>query len=136
MAVHEGRRRSAMTPVLLVLLLVQFLLAMWLNLWVPGADDPSGVSPDYFAGVARGTPWALTHGPRLLALRVALMSIAVPVRAIRLHDGLLWPIAGATGLPGATGSGASFLNDGHDVGSFLMFAVAVLAYAMLLGPES
>ncbi|MGC8488196.1 MAG: hypothetical protein ACP5QO_08250 [Clostridia bacterium] len=140
----RGRSLRGHTLALLFLLVMEFLIGMWVNLFVKIPPHHPGVSPSYFAGVAGGVPWALLHGPLVLQLHVALglilglMGIAHLVRLIRdLGAGRLWwSVVGLLGLSSAAGNGASFLNYGHNFSSMLMsvgFALALVGYGMSIG---
>lgn len=143
---RRGVLRS-MALVAFALLIVQFLLGMWVNLWIPIPQNHPGVSPDYFTGVLHGVPWALLHGGAMLTLHVALgitlflWAIGLVLHASRARGrvGRGWAWLGLFGIFAAAGNGASFLNFGKDFSSFLMavgFAIALVAYAMLLQEAS
>src|SRR5579875_4103678 len=139
----QARNLGGHTFALMALLMLQFLVGMWVNLFVAIPAHHPGVSPNYFAGVVGGVPWALVHGALFLQLHVALglllglMGIAHLVRAIRTANAAArgWSIVGLVGVLTAAGNGASFLNYGHNFSSMLMsvgFALALVGYGMSL----
>ena len=124
------------------LLLAQFLIGMWVNLFVhiPGVH-PGSTGPDYFLRLLQGVPWAVLHGQlplqvhAALGLLLVLGALVMVVMAFISHR-RAWVIAsilGAMGVIGAGFNGGSFLNYGHDFSSMLMalgFAVAIGSYAV------
>ena len=129
---------------MLVWLLVQFLLAMALNLFVEiTRNHPGANPPEYFVGVVQSVTWAVLHGPLLLELHAALGllvilgAIALFVHAIRsgprsfaIANGV-----GAFSILAAGLNGGSFLNYNQDLSSMIVaafFAIAIAAYAAAL----
>lgn len=128
----------------LLLLLLQFLIGMWVNLFVtPPKSHPGRNASEYFGGVAQVTRWALGHATVILRLHVILglllvimvfVVIGIAIRT-RGRTWLGWSLLGAFGVGAAGFNGASFLNYGNDFSSMLMsagFAVAVAAYMAAL----
>lgn len=126
------------------MLLVQFLLGMWLNLFVElPRDHPGSNASEYFGGVAQSVTWAILHGPILLVLHATLgllvvgAAFSLMVQAIRSGPRPLAVAAGvgAVSLLAAGFNGGSFLNYHEDFSSMIMaifFAIAMGAYAVAL----
>jgi hypothetical protein len=138
--VHEaaGRtnRRLAVSVAACVLLLAQFLLGMAVNVGVVlPAHHPGAAASNYFSGVASGVGWAISAGPAWVAAHVVL-GLALVVAALAAI-GLIWrtgsrteramSVLGLLFIIGAGFNGASFLNYGHAVSSFIMAALWALA---------
>ena len=132
------------TLALLLALVLEFLLGMWVNLFVVIPSHHPGVSPSYFAGAVGGVLWALFAGPLFLRLHVVLglllglMGLSHLARTLAAPPPrrLGWSIVGLFGLLGGAGKGASFINYGHDFSSMLMsvgFALALVGYGMSIG---
>ena len=124
------------------LLLAQFLIGMWVNLFVHIPQvHPGSTGPDYFLRLLQGVPWAVIHGQlplqvhAALGLLLVLGALMLVVLAV-ISQRRAWVIAsilGAIGVIGAGFNGGSFLNYGLDFSSMLMalgFAVAIGSYAV------
>lgn len=130
---------------MIVTLLIQFLLGMWVNLFVDiPKNHPGANPPEFFSGVASNVLWAIFHGPSIFLVLHAVLglilvagAIAFAVQAIRLGPRSL-AIAGVVGglaVLFAGFNGGSFLNYHEDFSSMIMaafFAIAVGAYAWAL----
>jgi hypothetical protein len=127
---------------ILAMLIVQFAIGMWVNLYaqIPAADRGSGI----FGAVGR----ALTNGPASLAahaglgLLIVLAALALVVRSIlaRHTAAIIASVIGALAILGAAINGARFVTDGGQASASLAMAlstaVAMLSYAvglLLLG---
>jgi hypothetical protein len=124
----------------LLLLAVEFLIGV-VNLFVTlPVSHPGSQASDYFGGIGASVAWALVHGAAGLQLHV-VGGIALFVGACVLvylaiaerHGGwIAVAVVGWIGIVAASFNGASFLNYGHDVSSFLMalgLFLALVAYA-------
>ena len=139
----RGLRRH--TLAIMGILVLQFLVGMWVNLYTAIPAHHPGMSPDYFAGVVGGVVWSLgagAFGLRLhviLGLLLGLMGIAHLARVLRdrSQSPWGWSVLGLCGLVGAGANGVSFLNYGRDFSSLLMsvgFALALIGYGMAMTP--
>jgi hypothetical protein len=122
----------------LALLIIQFAIGMWVNLYaqVPAKDRGSGI----FGAVGR----ALTDGPASLGahaglgLLIVLVALALVVRSIvaRHVPAIVASVIGFLAILGAAFNGARFVADGGPANaSFAMAlstAVAMLCYAVSL----
>jgi hypothetical protein len=116
----------------LAMLIVQFAVGMWVNLYaqVPPADRGSGI----FGAVGR----ALTNGPASLAahaglgLLIVLAALALVVRSIlaRHTAAIIASVLGALAILAAAINGARFVADGGPANASLAMALATAA-AML-----
>ncbi|MGH2465098.1 MAG: hypothetical protein ACRDGI_06525 [Candidatus Limnocylindrales bacterium] len=125
-------------------LLVQFLLGMFVNLFVTIPDDHPGARPtEYFGGAVQSVQWATTAGPPALALHafvgivlfVGALGLVVRVRRLLQRFLTTWATLGLLMIVAAGFNGASFLNYNEDFSSMLMavfFALAVLSYGLIL----
>jgi hypothetical protein len=128
---REDLRRVSLAA--LVMLVVQFGLGMFLNLYVavPAADAHAGIMQE----VANG-PFALTvHATLGLALIVT--AVGALVRAVRLEEPLVAVLAaaGLTAIGGAFAAGEIFVRNGQNGASLamaLLTAVALLSYVGVL----
>lgn len=128
---------------MLALLLVQFLVGMFVNLYVAIVPGHPGSSGSPIGGAVLGVAWAIAaDGPALAfhtALGLLLMagSLALLATAI-LAGGRALVATTAVGLLGVLGAGLNgigFLNYGMDRATYLMsvgFSVAVAAYVATL----
>ena len=147
-ATRDRRNRAARGWAfgLLVALLVQFGIGMYVNLFatIP-LNHPGHAASDFFAGSYHSVAWAETspHAPVILAFHAGLglllvvASIWLAVLAIRgRRAGIMWAaVLGALFILAAGFNGASFLSYNHDANSYVMallFAAAVLCYAVIL----
>ncbi|PRZ44296.1 hypothetical protein CLV47_101422 [Antricoccus suffuscus] len=135
---HVVLRRLDLT--LCLLLLIQFVLGMIVNLFVPIPSKHPGAHPaGYLSGIADSIGWAVPDGGVWLAAHVALglamvlASIAGLIAAVRY--GQRGPIAaalvGLLAIIGAAFNGASFLSFNKDYSSMIMagcFALALACY--------
>jgi hypothetical protein len=134
-------RVAAISFVVCVLLLVQYLLGMVANLFVTiPAHHPGAGAADYFSGSASGLGWVIPDGPGWLAAHSAL-GLALVLAAIRSlmltwgRAGRLCAAASALGLLaiiGAGFNGLSFLTYGHNFSSMIMAGLWALALACYL----
>jgi hypothetical protein len=129
-------RRLAISIAACLLLLVQFLLGMAVNVGVTlPAHHPGAAASDYFSGVASGVGWVISSGPAWVAAH-ATFGIALVVAALAVIV-LTWragnrtertmSVLGLVFIVGAGFNGASFLNYGNAVNSFIMAALWALA---------
>ena len=131
-----AHRVQHLAGIQLILISAQFLAGMAVNLFVRiPAAHPGANASNYFAGALAGIAWGLLHASALLQLHVFLgaviwlLAIWVVVRVWRLGArSVVWAaVLGWTGLTGAGFNGASFINYGHNLSSFLMAAAMLLA---------
>lgn len=131
-------RRLTVSIAACVLLLVQFLLGMAVNVGVVlPAHHPGAGASNYFSGVASGVSWAVSAGPAWIAahaafgLALVLAALAAIVLSWRAGDRTerTMSVLGLLFIIGAGFNGASFLNYGHAVSSFLMAALWALGTA-------
>lgn len=124
-----------------VMLLVQFVLGMWVNLYgqLPASD--AGANP------ATGIGRAISDGPvglsihAVLGLLLIASAIAALIRAIRVREAVLITAAavGLAAMVTAALSGARFVGHGDNGSSISMAvaaAVAIGAYALILFTSS
>jgi hypothetical protein len=141
-AKSPSRALRHLASIMFFLLLAQYLIGMWVNLFVHIPQvHPGSTGSDYFARLLQGVPWAVQHGQlplqvhAALGLLLVLGALVIVVLAV-LSRRRAWAIAsilGAIGVIGAGFNGGSFLNYGHDFSSMLMalgFAVAIGSYAV------
>jgi hypothetical protein len=131
-------RRLAVNVAACILLLVQFLLGMAVNVGVVlPAHHPGAAASNYFSGVASGVGWVISSGPAWVATHAAfglalviaaLVAIVLTWRAGSRTDRVLSVLA-LLFIIGAGFNGASFLNYGHAVSSFIMAALWAVATA-------
>ena len=148
-ASHRGGRLRARRWAIGILftLLAQFGLGMYSNLFVTIAPGHPGYGEhNYLTATLRGIAWLETskYAPVVVAthagvgLSLVIGSLWLAVRAVQTRSGAVvnWSaVLGALCLLGAAVNGASFLDYGDDVNSYLMamfFAVATLCYVVLL----
>jgi hypothetical protein len=130
--------------VAMVVLLVQFGLGMWVNLYarIP-SNHPGTNASGYFAGVFHSVTWAILHGQIPLAVHAALGLVL----SVGILHGIFWnlkwgntasislTVIGAAFVVAAAFNGGAFLTYGKDVYSFLMalfFGAALLMYGFLI----
>jgi hypothetical protein len=127
----------------LIMLAIQFLLGMYVNLFVTiPTNHPGAKPPEYFSGVAQSVFWAITEsGLPFLIVHAAFGLVIVAgagfilVQAIRSRVASLIVTSslGAFGVLGAGFNGGSFLNYNEDFSSMIMaagLAVAMVAYVL------
>lgn len=129
-------RRLAVNIAACILLLVQYLLGMAVNVAVAlPAHHPGAAASNYFSGVASGLRWVVSDGPAwaaahaafgLALVLAALIAVGLTWRQGRRTDRAL-SVLGLLFIIGAGFNGASFLNYGHAVSSFVMAALWALA---------
>jgi len=124
-----GLRRASLAS--LVMLIAQFALGTWVNLYVslPGSGD-------------RKVSQAFSNGPVLvlhvvLGLLLVLAAIGLLVQAIMARHGwvIVLAVLGLIGIAGAAGQGFSFVHDSTNadsMGMALATALAMLCYAVAL----
>lgn len=129
--------------VMLALLLVQFVVGMFVNLFVGIPPGNPGATVVFVLGAVPGMAWAVRAGGPALAfhtvLGLLLAANAVLVLVLAIKSGQRPLIAGAIfgllGIVGAGLAGIDFLNYLVDRATFLMsvgFSVAVGAYVFTL----
>lgn len=129
--------------VMLVLLMVQFLVGMFVNLFVGIPPVHPGASDSYIRGAIFGLAWAITRGAPALAIHAAvglLLTLgSLALLAISVLSGrrllIVTTALALLGILGAGLSGTGFLNYNEDRQTFLMavgFSVAVGAYVATL----
>jgi hypothetical protein len=141
----QSRRRTLSLGALamLSLLLVQFLVGMFVNLYVGIAPSHPGATGSLILGAVIGVAWAIATGGPALAFHtglglllsagsLALLGIAILAgrRALIVTTSL-----GLLGVLGAGLNGIGFLNYGIDKATYLMsvgFSVAVAGYVATL----
>lgn len=134
---------------MLVTLLVQFLLGMWVNLFVDiPKDHPGANPPEYFSGVVTNVTWAILHGPSILLVLHAVLGLilvagAISFAVLAIRSGprslAIAGVAGGLAVLFAGFNGGSFLNYHEDFSSMIMasfFAIAMGAYAWALSITS
>jgi hypothetical protein len=125
----------------LLMLVIQFLLGMYVNLFVTiPTNHPGARPPEYFSGVAQSVFWAITQsGLLFLILHAAFGLVIVVGAAVLLAQGIqsrsrsliMTTSVGAFGVLVAALNGGSFLNYNEDFSSMIMaagFAVAMVSY--------
>ena len=125
----------------LLMLVVQFLLGMYVNLFVTiPTNHPGAKPPEYFSGVAQSVFWAITQsGLIFLVLHAAFGLVIVVGAAVLLVQGIqsktrsliIATGVGAFGVLVAGFNGGSFLNYNQDFSSMIMaagLAVAMVSY--------
>jgi len=117
----------------LVLLVVQYGIGMYVNLYVtvPRGDHGGGLG----SAIANGP--AMLSGHAVLGLALALVAIGVLVHAVMArHLGAIVPSAlGLLALAAASAAGASFTSSGDaadSMGMAVLTGVALLCYAVNL----
>jgi hypothetical protein len=131
-------RRLAVNIAACILLLVEFLLGMAVNLGVVlPKHHPGAAASNYFSGVASGVGWVISTGSAWVAAHAAF-GLALVVAALAAIA-LTWragprteraaSVLGLLFIVGAGFNGASFLNYGRAVSSFIMAALWALATA-------
>jgi hypothetical protein len=130
--------------VMLALLLVQFLVGMFVNLYVGITSSHPGASAAPVVGAILGVTWAVSAGGPALALHTVLGllltvgSVALLVMALVASRGRALVMTTAVGLLGVLGAGLSgigFLNYNVDKATYLMsvgFSIAVAGYVTTL----
>lgn len=130
------KSRLAVNVAACILLLVQYLLGMAVNVGVVvPAHHPGAAAGNYFPGVASGVGWVIASGPAWLAAHaafgLALVVAALAAVVLTWRDGSsgerTMAVLGLLFIIGAGFNGASFLNYGKAVSSFLMAALWALA---------
>lgn len=145
MTQHAGQSFRRLTLAIMVLLVLEFLVGMWVNLFVVIPFHHPGVATSYGMGASAGIGWALTASPLALRLHVALgmvLGFCALVHAAKVWGrpavgSLLWSLMGLGGVLGAADNGLAFLHDGASLNSMLMslgFAVALVGYGMAMTP--
>ena len=131
-------RRLAVDIAACILLLAQFLLGMAVNVSVVlPTHHPGAAAQNYFAGVASGVSWVIPDGPAWIAAHaafgLALVLAALAAIALTWRSGSrterTMSVLGPVFIIGAGFNGASFLNYGHAINSFIMAALWALATA-------
>ena len=129
-------RRLAVSISACVLLLVQFLLGMAVNLEVVlPKHHPGAQAVNYFGGVVSALGWVIPSGAAWVAahasfgLALALAALAAVVLTWRggSRTERLLTVLGLLFIIGAGFNGASFLNYGNAINSFIMAALWALA---------
>lgn len=128
-------------PIMLVLLVIQFIVGMYLNFYVELPANHPGIHGSY----APSIPWAIAgHAGIALAIHVVnwilltLGSIALVIRSIlsRRRASIVGTSFGLLFIMMAGSGGLTFLNrGGADKESFMMalgFILAVIAYGVTL----
>src|SRR6202171_4781598 len=103
----------------LIFLMIEFLLALAVNLFVTiPTSHPGANPPEYFGGVVQSVTWAILHSHVLLqvhavlGLLLVLNAFGLLVAAIRMRArDLVWVTSlGFLGVLAAGFNGGSFLN--------------------------
>ena len=138
------KRFRTLTVVVLGLLMLQFVLAMILNLFVKLSDTHPGYtgSYEYFSRSGHSYIWAITNGGGIALWLHALVGTGLLIGSVALlvcaivahHKRMIWVSSlGLLGIFGAFGNGLSFLDYNHEFSSFIMaigFLVAFSSYAI------
>jgi hypothetical protein len=129
---------------MLLLLLAQFLLGMFVNLFISIPSSHPGASQDLVRGAVLGVGWAMVGGAPALAVHTAVGflltagSVALLLGAIAQGRRRALVVTTAFGLLGVLGAGLNgigFLNYTVDKTTYLMsvgFSVSVAAYVAVL----
>jgi hypothetical protein len=125
----------------LIMLVIQFLLGMYVNLFVTiPTNHPGARPPEYFSGVAKSVLWAITQSGLIFLILHAAFGLVIVVGAgvllvqaiqSRMRSLILTTSFGAFGVVAAGFNGGSFLNYNQDFSSMIMaagFAVAMISY--------
>ncbi len=145
MTQHAASSLRGLTLAIMVLLVLEFLLGMWVNLFTISWPHYAGSPPSGAVGALRSLWWVVARGPWALRLHIAggiLLGVAAAAhtRAACGRPPLgsrWWSLVGLVGVLGAAGSGAAFLGDRLPGPSMLMslgFAVALVGYGMAMTP--
>jgi hypothetical protein len=123
------------------MLVIQFLLGMYVNLFVTiPTNHPGARPPEYFSGVAQSVFWAITQSGLIFLILHAAFGLVIVVGAAvllvqaiqsRMRSLILPTSFGAFGVVAAGFNGGSFLNYNQDFSSMIMaagFSVAMISY--------
>lgn len=128
--------RSAAFAVV-VLILIQYALGMWVNLFatIPNSDQGKGAFPAFGAAVAHGPVGLTLHA--LVGTLLLLSAIAFVIRAAmtRTTAGTWLGAIGLLAIIGAWVNGALFVGNeanGSSFGMAMSAAVALLCYVTIL----
>lgn len=126
-----GRLRRASMGTL-VLVLIQYVIGMYVNLYVE--ISPSG-SDGFGHAISEGPGPLTTHA--VFGVTISLLAIGVIVLAIRARHrvAIVASVVGVIALGGADSAGSNFVKTGHEYMSMTMAAlsaIAMLCYAALL----
>ena len=142
--VYEGRRAVRGTAGLrpnafaaVVMLLVEFGLGIWVNLYaeIPAADHGRGIFAAFGAAVAHGPVALALHALLGTLLLVAAVTLVVRAAVARQRATLAIGLVALLAILTAWLSGARFTGGGSSGASFSMAiatAVALLSYALIL----
>jgi len=129
---------------MLLLLLVQFLLGMFVNLFITIPSSHPGASQDLASGAILGVAWAIAGAAPALAVHTAIGFLltagavgllAVAITADRGRALVVLTTLGLLGVLGAGLNGIGFLNYTVDKTTYLMsvgFSVSAAAYVAAL----
>ena len=129
-------RLRQLTVRVLVALVAQFVIGMFVNLFVTIPDSHPGSQPaDYFSGSFQSVVWALGSGLPLLVAHVVLglilavgsLLVVVRARALRRRRLTVAAVLGVLFIVAAGFNGASFLDFAHNISSLLMALLALAA---------
>lgn len=138
------RRFESNVTGIFYLLVIQFLIGIFVNLFVKIPAVHTGQNPsNYFSGVIQVLIWVLGNGPLLVRIHVLIAlllfvlgtSLIFRVGALHVPGTRFWTFFGWFGIWGAGFNGASFLIFNEDFSSMFMalgFAFALLSYGMLM----
>jgi hypothetical protein len=125
------------------ILLVQFGLGMWVDLFVEIPPHHPGGASNFFSGVFDSVRWGILHGRIALAIHAAL-GLAL---AVGIVHGILWnlkwgtsatlwiTVVGAAFVVAAALMSGAFVTSDKDAYSLVMalfFGAATLCYAILI----
>jgi hypothetical protein len=125
----------------LIMLVIQFLLGMYVNLFVTiPTNHPGAKPPEYVSGVVESVIWSITQSGLLSLIRHASCGVVTVAGAVfllvqaiqsRTRGLIIVTSVGLFGVLVAGLNGGSFLNYNEDFSSMIMaagFAVAMVAY--------
>jgi hypothetical protein len=132
---NSGLRANSLAAV--VMLLIQYCLGMWVNLYarLPASDHGKGVFAAFGGAVANGPAALAIHA--LLGILLLVTSIAAVVRAAvaRNAAGVAFGAVAFLAIVAAWLSGARFVGNtssGASFGMAVATAVALLGYVIIL----
>jgi hypothetical protein len=134
---RDGRSLRPNSFSVAVMLIVQYGLGIWLNLYakIPASDHGKGVFAAFGAAVADGPAALALHALLGTLLLVAAMTLTVRAAVARMAATTVIGAVALVAIVAAWLSGARFTGDAADSASFGMAmatAVALLCYVIIL----
>ena len=121
----------------LVMLVIEFGLGMWVNLYaqLPDGDKGAGMASGFGRAVADGPVGLGVHAVVGVLLTVAAISVLVRSLLLRRPALIALAAVGVLAILMSATSGARFVGDGDNASSMSMAigaGVAILSYAVML----